>query len=78
MSAIDLNDLELFVLIVEHAGFPGVSFLPYRNVLVPLARFFSVHLTARRTGPRAPSDCARDEQAQEERWRLSAPSTAKG
>jgi hypothetical protein len=29
--------------IVEHAGFPGVSFLPYRNVLVPLARFFSVY-----------------------------------
>ena len=30
-------------LLVEDAGFPSLSFVPYRNVLIPLSRFFSVH-----------------------------------
>lgn len=30
-------------LIIEHCRFPSIAFLPYRNVLIPLTRFFSVH-----------------------------------
>lgn len=45
-ASLDATELALrksVALVVEHARFPSVSFLPYRNVLIPLSRFFSVH-----------------------------------